>query len=358
MKANDAIIWSCGIINIVDDGFWFVPYEQNLLCRFSIEKNLVDDIFELDMNPFQVESFDNVYQINNKVFMIPAFEKYMHVFDMNQRNIQLVNIPEYTGAGGKFLLGHQYEEWLYLFPSFFDKIIKVNVSTLEMEEVLTKSEDWHNEFVNMVVKDNKAYLVNKENKIYLFDFESEELSVVYQFKDISGLRTVSIWNDKLIVTGEKGKTFVYDLIEKKETLFAEYGIEFIGSYCVDSFLFLVPILEKDFFLRVNLEDRCLQKIKLCRKDRYQQRPHHPAFSRPCVYRDCLYFFNTQYRTLIKYNYLTEKLEENCIMIEPVSITRDILNDWLHRETEAGNSLIEGNGPYTTLNNLIAYCINN
>lgn len=358
MKANDAIIWNCGIINIVDDGFWFVPYEQNLLCRYSIEKNLIDDIFVLNMSPFQVGSFDNVYQINNKVFMLPAFEKYLHIFDMNQRDIQLVNIPEYTGFGGKFLLGHQYGEWLYLFPFSFDKIIKVNINTLKVEEVLTKDEVRCNSFFNMAVKDNKAYFVNKENRIYLFDFKSDELSVLYQFEDISGLKTISIWNDKLIVTGEKGRTLVYDLNEKKETIFAEYGIEFIGSCCVDSYMFLLPLFEQDFFLRINLEDRSLQKIELGKKENYQRKPHHSVFSRACVYRDCLYFFNTQYRTLIKYNYITEMLEENCMMINPVSITSDALNGWLYRETEAGKILMEGNGPYATLNNFISYCISN
>lgn len=357
MKANDTLIWTCGIFNIVDDEFWFVPYEQNLLCRFNIEKNVVVDRVILDLNPFQVESFDNVYQTSDKVFMLPAFEKYLHVFDMNQRNTQLVNMPEYTGAGEKFLLGHQYGEWLYLFPSFLDKIIKINVNTLKTEEILTKGDGGCNAFYNMAVKGNKAYLVNKENKIYLFDFGTEELSVVCQFANISELRTVSIWNEKLIVTGEKGKTFVYDLTEKKGSLFVEYGIEFIGAYCVDSSFFLIPLLEKDFFLRVNLEDWSLQKIELCKKDTYKEWPHH-VFSRASVYREFLYFFSTQYRTLIKYNYLTGKLEERCIITESVSITRDTLKDWIRRETEAGNSLIEGNGPYATLNNFIAYCINN
>lgn len=357
MKTNDTIVWTCGTFNIADEEFWFVPYEQNLLCRYSMEKKTVVDVFTLDVSPFQVESFDHVYRMDDKVFMIPAFEKYLHVLDVNTRNSQLVDMLEYTGAGEKFLLGHPYDKWLYLFPSFFDKIIKVNVNTLKTREVSVKSQGRCNAFCDMAVKGSKAFLVNRKNKIYVFDFETDELSVVCQSADVSGLRTVSVWDDKLIVTGEKGRALIYDLIKKKETRLAEYGIEFIGTCCVDSVLFLIPLLEKDFFLRVSLEDRCLQRIELCKKNEYKKWPHR-VFSKACVYKGCLYFFSTQYRTLIKYNCLTGDLEERCLKIEPLSITGEILNGWLRRETEAGNSLIEGSGPYATLNTFIEYCINN
>lgn len=356
MKASNTIVWTCGVFNIVDDEFWFVPYEQNLLCRYSMREKAVVEVFPLEVSPFQVESFDHVYRMNDKVFMIPAFEKYLHVFDVNQRNSQLVTIPEFTGVGERFLLCHQYGEWLYLFPSFFDKIIKVHVNTLIIEEVCMKEAGRCNAFCDIAVKGSKAYLVNGKNRIYLFDFELDQLSTVCQFADISELRTVSFWNDELMVSDQKGCVWAYDLIEKKETLFAEYGIAFVGTYCVDSSLFLIPLLEKDFFLRVNLEDRCLQKIELCKKDHYKKWPHR-VFSRASIYKDCLFFFSTQYRTLIKYNCLTGELEESSIAIEPASITQDTLHDWLRRETEAGNSLIEGNGPYTSLDNLIEYCIN-
>ena len=357
MKEKETIIWTCGLFNIVNDEIWFVPYEHNILCRYSIRKNVIIENVILNVNLFQIESFDISYRSGNKVFLIPGFEQSIHVFDIEKNKMNCTGISEYKGVGEKFLLCHQYNDWIYLFPSFYDKIIRINTNTMVVEEIEPNKDKMCNHFNDIDVNGSKAYLVNKTNEIYIFDFEKNKLGVEYRFTDEIELRTISLWNDKLVVANQEGKVFMCDLDKHNITPFAEYNMEFLSSYCIKSSLFLIPLLEKDYFIKVNLENKNMQKIQLCKKDKYKKWPH-ATFSRGAVFKEYLCLFSTQYRTLIIYNCITGEIIENFLNLELPNIDRNNLNSSFRDEIEKKKCIIEGNGQYSTLCRFIDFCIDN
>jgi len=353
MKAVDMTIWTSGAFNVEDDEIWFVPYEYNLLCKYNIKTKKVEEILTLDFSTVQVESFNNIYRYHKQIFLIPAFEKFLLIYDIEKKSFDRIDFFGNTNVISMFNQCFQYGEWLYLFPTNYDAFARINMNTYVLQEFPIKDNKCKM-FYSFAYMNDKVYLVNMSDLLYVFDLKTNQLEVEYKSNEIQALRTVTVVNDSLYITGKDGKVLLYDTLKKKGRKDGEYGIEFKSVHYEDSRLILVPLVEKEYFIEVNIDNGRNRRINFSNKMNYKRWPHSSC-SKGTVYKNKLFFFNTQFRTMVEYDIASGELIENSLYLNEESVSQEkMISMFLNQIRNRGN-IREGVGTYATLENYLEFC---
>ena len=301
--------WTHGGFAIDGDYIWFVPYMLNVLCRYNISSNCMEEVIVIPEINLSSAGFLNVVKINNFVILIPAFEKKVCVYHIEDNKIEMLEIPGEKCNYEKFQHVAVWRNKLFLFPIGYSCIIKIYLDTFKIDR-LHMDEEICNMFVSAVVKGQNVYLINKSDKLYVFDMSKELLSVHCSFDRQVEIRTIDNMHDNMLVLSDtKGSVYSYDLDKDYlKKIWEGEGIQYKSCVCVREHILLVPLLEKEYLEVGNFITKEKMQIKLNNRLFYQKWPH-AVFSTPILNKSKVYLFSTQYRTLLQYDFKKNTLVE-------------------------------------------------
>lgn len=352
MKAIHTNIWARGQFNVCDNIIWYIPYGHNILCAYNIKKGMVENVIALNVEKNHPQGFDSTFCDGKNVIMIPGFEDKLFVYDIENKTIRIIDIPRENLEAEKYSLYCKQDNFLYLLPVFSNKIIKVDLESLEIKPILITV---NNGFYDCDCYETSIFLVNNTNKVFVFDMDKECLTVLYEGKEGAIYNTISYNDGKLYLTDEIGRLYSWSIKDSEGTVLNQMGMAFRGSYIINNFLFFLPLHEDHFFMEYNIETNDCKKILLNDTSVYKKWPHS-SFSRGVVYESRLYFFSTQYSTIIEYDPFSGKKTETRTLI--AKVPDDVLNAVMLNEYKSGLLFREGAGISMSIGNFLEFCISN
>ena len=335
---DKTIVWAITQFNVKNGLLWFVPYGLCYLCKYNIRNYILEDVIAIEVEKFHSESIESTYFDGDKVLLLPGVEDKLFIYDEKQKLFHTEVVSPGSVEAEKFMVGCNYKGYYYIFPRYYDSILRIDMEKDAIEKYVIKTGS-NAEFYDVDVMDEKAYLVDKTNKVYCYDMEKNILSLCITLDDDVILRTVSIINNKIILSSSKGTIYVYNLDKKVYERIIENGVEFVGSCIYENEVFFFPINEKEYFVRFNLKEGVFKNIYLKNKDHIREW-EGTSFSKPVMENNVLYFFNTKYRTLISYNCSSRELSERCIEVGINNIENNEIKNLLHNQISHSRPIAE------------------
>ncbi len=347
--ANHRLVWTQGIFSVDENKIWFVPYWINALCVYNLKTNKMEKVIYFPDQITDSSSYYNVKKIDNLVVAIPAFEKQIYVYDTAKDIIDSISFRSGKYCCEKFLFCSVWDQSIYLFPVGYEYVVKIDLQK-KKAVTLDTIDDGCKMFVAMTQINESVYLVNGTHKIYVFNMIQERFTLI-ESKDFSRkYRTVTHQGtEKLILSDVTGNLYLQYLDNIDcEKIYMTGSIPYDSSECIADDIFLMPIYEKDYFVKIDISTKEILKICINKGNNYIKWPH-TVFSKVVFQNDWLYFFSTQYRMLFVYNIRTGK--EITYQIEmPVMNDQEIEKNFQKKRNQG--RIKEGAGQHATLEKFI------
>lgn len=346
---NHRLVWTQGIFSVDENRIWFVPYWINVLCAYNLQTNELEKTIWFPNQMTDSAGYYHVKKVDHFVVSIPAFEKQIFVYDTTKEIMCAIDFPLEACRCEKFLFSSVWNQNIYLYPAGYDYVLKINLQKKEAVAIKT-IDDACKMFVAMTQINESVFLVNETHKIYVFDMIQESFKCIASNDFSRKYRTVTHQGtEKLILTDTMGNLYLQYCNESgSEEEIISGDIPYDSSVCIGNDIFLMPIYEKDYFVKIDFNTKDISKIYIDRGDNYLKWPH-TVFSKVVCKDDCLYFFSTQYRMLFVYEPSTGK--EIHYQIEMPAMSDQEMEELFQKKRGCGK-IEEGSGQHATLEKFI------
>lgn len=347
---NHRLVWTQGIFSIDENRIWFVPYWINVLCVYNLKTNKMEKIIHFPDQDTDSAGYYNVKKINELVIVVPAFEKRIYVYDSAADVVSSFDLLAAKYKCEKFLFASVWNQNIYLFPVGYEYAVKINLQEMKLN-IIDIIDDKCKMFVAMTQINEKVYLVNETNQIYIFDMSLESFKIIVCEDASRKYRTITHQGtEKLVLTDTTGNLYIQYLDDMNcEKFILTENIPYDSSVCVTEDIFLMPISEKDYFVKIDINTKDVSKHYINSGANYLKWPH-AVFSKVVCEDNFLYFFSTQYRMLFVYDIRTGK-EISYQLEMPIMSDREI-EELLQNKRKQGR-IKEGSGQHATLEKFIA-----
>lgn len=346
---NHRLVWTQGIFSVDKNRVWFVPYWINVLCVYNLKIDKMEKIIQFPNRAIDSAGYFNVKKIDDLVVIIPAFEKQIYVYDTIKEVMLSFDFPKMQCRYEKFMFCSVWDQHVYFFPVGYEYVVKIDLREQRVT-IINAIDDKCNMFVAMTQIDENVYLVNETNRIYVFNMLEENFKIIVSENSNRKYRTITNQGaEKLFLSDIFGNLYLYYLNDLDcEKTYMAGNVPYDSSECVTDFIFLMPIYEKDYFVKFDISTKNVSKIYIDKGDNYIQWPH-TVFSKIVFENGILYFFSTQYQMFYTYN--VETGEETTHKLEmPILDNQQIEKIFLQKGT-SGN-VKEGSGQHATLEKFI------
>jgi len=178
-KFNRSLLLSTEAFCLLDNKLWYSAGELPVLCCFDMntkENKFIDYFPMTEINDYYIHS--NALFINDKIVFMPGFKNLVHIFDINNKKINVIKIPtdeKYVF----FKCGFFYKDFIYILldvPKL--TIYKVDLKNNTVEPLNINFNKYNREVANnAVIVDNYLFLgARYANLIGILDLDKMNIS--------------------------------------------------------------------------------------------------------------------------------------------------------------------------------------
>ncbi len=248
-----------------DEVIWFVHGRINILMNYNIKKNCINIIGELpDENLILPKTFCAIEKFSDKLFMIPASSRYVHVYNiLKNRFIKIklkdidkyVNLPLFSGA---YAVGC----YLYCIPCYYSIFIRINMKNNVIDYLLdwTKGYDVNSKSINSSKKLDEFRIIGlylDDNKFFIYNIKENTL-IVEELKERDVKIITVAQHENRIYFNYCNKIAVYSL-EKKKILEKTIEIPFsmASIHCTKNGNIIIDSLNDEQVLCIDKNNRVI-----------------------------------------------------------------------------------------------------
>ena len=205
---------------------WFVPEEAPILCRYDLDKRLIDFLKEI---PQCEGTYSTIVKYKEKLVLIPFSANKVAIFSVEKLDFLMINLPETDFKfrdNMKFMDGFVVGTSVVFIPAGFPFFLKIDMDTLEIKKSSNwclQYEDYINETDGCVAivsgiwdQENILYVgINKQtsnDKSCLGVVQLDSLEI--QFKKVPYIKTwyrnVNLIGEKLYICSADGDIVIMD----------------------------------------------------------------------------------------------------------------------------------------------------
>lgn len=211
IKAEDIPIWPSAFC-VDGDDIWFVHGKMSILMRYKVKEDDTCVVARVPSNCFFKENaYQGIYKWKNQVFIIPAWEREIAVYDILEDTFQIIVLNNIINYQQKLLFckTYKFEKFLYCIPYTYESILKINMDTLEIKYInIQEKFDKKSKFsildATRVGKEEIA-IITDVNKIILFDTRTDTFEI----------QLMGNAREYMCLTSIEEKIYLYDRKEKK-----------------------------------------------------------------------------------------------------------------------------------------------
>lgn len=211
-EAFDVPVWTQAMCSD-GESLWFVEGKLNILMRYNLKsRNLICEGFLPKEARMQEYAYNTVACAKGKVFMLPSWADYIHVYDVEKKTFyelrfplqeKYKNVPKFQGA-------FVYKDALYCIPYSYEYFLRIHVPSLKIEiaanakelyqqaglstESLISSSDWYDDGV-------VAALVYQTAKIICWNLEENSFEIKEIVRSERGYGTIAFTSEHVCLAG-------------------------------------------------------------------------------------------------------------------------------------------------------------
>lgn len=160
------------------DIIWLVHGSISVLVKYSISASQIIDIYHIPNCDFiSNASFCHIEKFQHKLFLIPSFSNNIILFHIDSCEFEIVNTEGLDSEPPIFCKAFRVNNLLYLFPFKYNKLVSMNMETLELRNVFNFS-------------DNKFFSDNKLNICDVIRLKDNSYITVFPYKCYVGIFSV------------------------------------------------------------------------------------------------------------------------------------------------------------------------
>lgn len=292
-KSKKNYIWTCGGFTVDGADVWFVPYWENVLCRYNLITREIEDIITFPNASILIAASYNVKRSGERIIVIPAFERGVYIYDKKKKQMENIVINDEECPLEKYRHCIVHNDRVYMFPIGEKYVISIDLEGYGINKIKIPVGE-RGMYVDYIQIENKVYLVNLTERITVFDLENEEFSI-YSAENINmgeKYRTInSIENNRLFLTSAEGNISIYNIqtqeIEKK---IYSGGKHIDYSLRIDDKIYLFPHDNREPIIRWECNNWHFSEIMFSSKD--HEDDYINAFSEPELVGDYIYIMDT------------------------------------------------------------------
>lgn len=185
----------------VGDQFWFSSFLGNALlcCNNKGKIKYVGKFPEENVNASKL--YGDIKFYHNKLIFVPLGAQNIAIYDLSQK--EFISIPltcKKNQTVGYFLSAIINNGYMYMFPSFYPGILKLNL------------ENWNMELIDGWVKEVDRYIVSPEDAYFRSDFVKRGNLIYLPFCNAHAVLELNLFNEniKIFNVGETGYSTIAD----------------------------------------------------------------------------------------------------------------------------------------------------
>lgn len=338
-------------ICVKGEDVWFVDGRIPMLCRMNLLDGNIQIICKLPcQNPGSREmKYSDIYVIDEKVFIIPAWDSNLHIYDFSMNKLCTLYIGEQDKL--MFCRAYKKENKIYLMPYAYDYIVSVDCDSFEIKKVcdLRKIKENSNlsyfndcEFID---NDNILLTSPENNIILMYNLKTNNISVIhtkYNYTMIAKTKN-TIWFSCLL----KKIIVVYDIHKKRvKKEWWPKNLEILKIMAADNDYMIVNDTRKGYFAIYNENADLINKYQSECVNTECGENDYSGLTR--VYGDSTYYINRADAVLLKFSH------GKCICNKNLYITDDNLEKFKKFELAQSDNCIINESNFVDLISFLEY----
>lgn len=174
-----------------EGSYYFVYMSEPFLCKMDRETLKCELLYLFDEKDLQERLYRKIVPYQNKLFLIPFISDKIAIYDITTHNVKFIPLNEdyvdvrwqQTLVSSKFEDALVKDQFLYMVPHSYHAIIKLNMETLEMDEIplgVKGTERFCYCCGSGCIAENKVlFPVRSEGSLCIFDVDTFETARVY-----------------------------------------------------------------------------------------------------------------------------------------------------------------------------------
>lgn len=277
---NSTLCFQCFVVK--NDVIYFMSYVGNAL--FAIEDNDVVFIGSVpnETTDYVEQLYGAMFLYDDEIILIPKVAKEIAIYKINENRFYKISIDSASANySSKFISVYRNQQFLYLFPTRYPGIVKLNLIDKEYEII----NSWLDTFGNYVVEERDVIFghgyVQREDAIYI---PSCRANVVVEMNILNddivfhnvGKRASCICDDGSniwIMPRTMGGTIVNWNLASKKMVEIEVCLDncqfssFTAAFYFQGYVYAFPEVGTGI-LRINIITNTVEQIKIFAQDSY------------------------------------------------------------------------------------------
>ncbi len=288
------VLWTNGIIDIVDDCIWFSPCMENVLCSYNIIANKVDACYAWENSNGKNVASRAVVSWRNSKYQIPSRDGFLRQVD-GKGNCCEYKVSDMLDCSEKYFCTGRTEDFLYLFPVEEKRILKFDGKSLnECSNSISNVSGCANLKNDFILCTNNNHLFR-----FVTSNDSIEETVTLDNEVISG---VIEHEDGVIYWTKSGEVFwtdgnrAYSLckIQFKENDYI------VSAGELENLLFLFPYYDSFCVYIFSFETQEIYKLQID-EEQYDPDWKYNSFGYPIAYKNNLYVDSPSHRATLVFD---------------------------------------------------------
>lgn len=299
---NDMPIWSNDGFDVDNNHVWFVPFEINILCKYSMKKRIVEEYFVLD--DCDEGAVYNVKIWNDSIVAIPARSKNLTIFQANK--IKGHKVSEKSRLEEKYGRSLIIKGSLYIFPISEPFVIKCSTDKLE------KINFSYGFVTSCGLIGDEIYFTNHKNTLFKTD-ENFENTMRLGISGTEDICCVSGFQDTLFVLTPEGEAWslnVRDFTAVNKIARLEEDDYWSDCIYLNEELFLFPYKDCSKIWIYNFVSKEMKYLALNRDEYFNDLWQYNSFGHPVEKDGKIYVMSPKHRAFFIID-PCEKIADRC-----------------------------------------------
>lgn len=274
-------LWSYNFF-VDHERVWFVPYWYNLLCCFNLNTKQLEIVEKIPEENNCEGLYINLVKIGDEIILIPNSTAKLCVYNVIQKEFLVIEILEKGRKSERFFSYDICEDNLYLFPTYYPAIVKLNIRSKKIEYI----ENWYHD--SNLNKDEMIFRMQKDsvdhvtyllfagsNRIFKFDEKNEKYFIIEVGDKGDSYSTIcKVQTGEIYLTNQDGDIVIFNENSRKtikiknavknfcKTRFLEKLVCFMSSVEYGDYVYFFPG-QANKVIRINKHGHQIEEADFC-----------------------------------------------------------------------------------------------
>ena len=296
-KMKKISLWTNNGVEVEENHVWFVPFELNILCKYNVEQENIEEYFILEDWECDKAAVYNTAIWEDSVVTIPGRGRSLCIIKGDgKEEIHVVSKKE--DKSEKFFCTVKTKKALYILPLEEKYVIKYSSGKIE------KIPFFHGSVISACCHDKDIYFITNQNTLFKANEDFTEITEV-EMEGIESVCYVNVFGDRMVLLTSAGKMMNLDLNYKdniNELACLDEDDYWASCCCIGNKIIMFPYKDFSKIWRYDCDYETVDFICIKKDEYFYEEWSFNAFGQPVEDGENIYVMSPKHRTLFVLDY--------------------------------------------------------